>query len=215
METNKLDSFFKKAISESENYFDSQANDAKEKIWDHIQLQSQSKSKTYLLRLLAAASIVLFIGLSILTILNIQNRNTITTLVDLNRKLKNEVEKNLDNSLKNESIAANTIIHDTLIIEKKVIEYQTVVETKRVADTVYVQKIVYVEKEQTPVLMTTNDNTHTADSISQSRGTNYIKEILISKKEHVKKKKRKRFQFKFGNSKDQIDDGALALTANL
>ncbi|PLX21410.1 MAG: hypothetical protein C0599_07990 [Salinivirgaceae bacterium] len=215
METNKLDSFFKKAITESENYYDSKADDAKENIWNHIQLQSQSKSKIYLLRLLVAASIVLFIGLSILTILNIQNRNTINTLAELNRKLKNEVEENLNNNLKNESIAANTIIHDTLVVEKKIVEYHPVIKTERITDTVYVEQIVYVEKEQTPVLIATNDNLHSTDSLIQSTGNNYKTEILISKNEPVKKKKRKRFQFRFGNSKNQINDGALALKTNL
>jgi hypothetical protein len=216
METHKIDSTIKKAIIESENHYDSEANIAKTRIWNHIQIQKQKQSKPPLLRLLVAASILLFISLSIITISNIRNRNTINTLVELNCKLKNEAIIRNKNTLKQESIiATNVSIHDTIIIEKKVIEYKPLVTTKQITDTVYIQQIVYVQKEQKPALLITNENNSSADSILRTIGNNYNSEILISNKESLKREKGKKIQIKFGGNKDQINGGTLAFTTKL
>jgi hypothetical protein len=216
METHKIDSVIKKAINESENYYDSEANIAKERIWNHIQFQKQNQSKPILLRLLVAASILLFISISIIAISNIRNRNTINTLVELNRKLKNEAAINVKNTLKKESIVATNVSkHDTVIIEKKVIEYKPLVTTKQITDTVYIQQIVYVEKEQKPALLIKNENNYSTDSIIQTIGNNYKSEILISNNESLKREKGKKFQIIFGGNKDQINSGTLAFTTKL
>ncbi|MBK8805266.1 MAG: hypothetical protein IPO21_00910 [Bacteroidales bacterium] len=213
METHKIDSVIKKAINESENYYSSDANIAKERIWNHIQREKQNQSKPIMLRLLVAASILLFISLSIITISNIRNRNTINTLVELNRKLKNEATINVKNTIKKESIiATNVIIHDTIIIEKKVIEYKPLATTKHFTDTVYIQQIVYVKQEQKPDFLITNEKNCSTDSVIQKTGNNYKSEILISNNQSLKRKKVKKIQIKFGGNKDQIDSGTLAFT---
>lgn len=216
METHKIDSIIKKAINESENHYDSEANIAKERIWNHIQLQKQNQSKQSLLRFLAAASILLFIGLSIITISNIRNRNTINTLVELNFKLKNEALISNKNNLRQESIiASNVNIHDTIFIEKKVIKYTPLITAKQITDTVYIQQIVYVEKEHEPALVISNENNSSKDSIPRTIGNNYKSEIIISNKESLKAEKGKKFQIKFGGNIDHINSGTLAFTTNL
>jgi hypothetical protein len=216
METHKIDSIIQKALNETENHYDSEANSAKERIWSHIQLQKQNQSIPPLLRLLVAASILLFISLSIVSISNMRNRSTINTLVELNRKLKNETTIRNKSILNNESITAhNESIHDTIIIEKKVIEYKPLVTTKQITDTVYIQQIVYVEKEQKPAIEITNENNSSADSIFRTIGNNYKSEILISNNESLKSEKGKKIQIKFGGNKDQVNTGTLAFTTKL
>ena len=67
MEKNKLDSLIKNALNESDNFYDSEAINAKERIWNHIQPQKQVKPLFHWLP--AAASILLFVGLSVVTFL--------------------------------------------------------------------------------------------------------------------------------------------------
>jgi hypothetical protein len=216
METHKIDSIIQKAISETENHYDSVANSAKERIWNHIQLQKQNQSMPPLLRLLAAVSILLFISLSIISISNIRNRNTINTLVELNRKLKNEALISNKNILKEELIIASDVnIHDTIFIEKKVIKYNPLITAKQITDTVYIQQLVYIEKEQEPALVRLNENNSSADSMLRTIENTYKSEILISSKESLKSEKRKKIQIIFGSTKGQVNSGTLAITTNL
>ena len=211
METHKIDLIIKKAINESENFYDSEANNAKERIWNHVQLQKQNVSKPILFRLLVAASILLFISLSIISISNIRNRNTINTLVELNRELRNEATiKNKKFSIKKETLSTTKVNkHDTIYIEKKVVEYIPLVATKQITDTVYIQQIVYVEKEQNPTSLAVNNYSTPTDTIVKTIENNYKAEILISNNESLKRKK---FQLIFGSNKDQINSGTLAFT---
>ena len=216
METHKIDSIIKKAVVESENHYDSKANNAKDRIWNQIQLQKQNQSKPVLLRLLVAASVLLFISLSIVTMSNIRNRNTINTLAELNRKLKNETIIKAQNAIKNKpAIATNVNIHDTIIIEKKIIKYKPLVTTKHIIDTVYIQQIVYVEKAQKAALSITNENNPLTDSIIQRTVNSYKSEILINNSESLKREQGKKIQIKFGGNKDQTNSGTLAFTTNL
>jgi hypothetical protein len=216
METHKIDSVIKKAINESENYYDSEANIAKERIWNHIQLQKQNQSKPALLRLFVAASILLFISLSIVTISNIRNRGTLNTLVELNSKLENEAKIRNRNTLKRETIAASHLnIPDTIFIEKKVIQYKPIITTKQITDTVYIQQLVYIEKQQEPALVRLNENNSSADSMLRTIENTYKSEILISSKESLKSEKRKKIQIIFGSTKGQVNSGTLAITTNL
>jgi hypothetical protein len=216
METHKIDSIIKKVIRESENFYDSEATNAKERIWHHVQLKKQNQAKPLVFRLLVAASILLFIGLSILTISNIKNRNTINTLVELNSALREETAIINRKSLLNEPLAANNAkIHDTIYIEKKVVEYRPIVTTKQITDTVYIQQIVYVEKEPQPASLEVDENRRPVDSVSHTIGNNYKSEITIRNSESTKREKGNKIQLKFGSNSDQTNRGTLAFTTEL
>ena len=204
METHKIDSIIKKAIDGSENHYDSEADAAKDRIWNQIQLQEPNRSKPVLLRLLAVACILLLIGLSAITISNIRHRNTIDTLVELNHKLQIE-----------SATAHNVIVRDTVIIQNKVIEYKPLITTKHITDTVYIQKTVYVEKEQKPALSMANEHISSTDSIIQTAGNNYKSEILIRNKESLREENTKKLRIKFGSNREQANSGSLAFRTNL
>ncbi len=215
METHHIDSIIKKAINESEGFYDIEANNAKERIWNKIQKQKQVQP--LFIRLLVAACILLFMGISLILISNIKARNKINTLVEINSSLKNEAIKINSNVLnkKESKITTNVNLPDTVYIEKKVIVTVPLITTKQITDTVYIKQIVYVEKEYKQELLTVNENAYKKDSVFQSINNDYKTEILISNNESIKKEKRNNIKFKFGGNKDQINSGTSAFITKL
>ena len=212
METHPIDSIIKKAISESENFYNTEANNAKDRIWNQVQLRKQSQPKPLLFRLLAAACILLFISTSLIAISYIKDRNTINTLVELNNSLKNKVAINNKKEIINKKtiISSNFNASDTVYVEKKVIVNNTVISSKQITDTVYIKQIVYVEKEPAPAILTTTEKSGSTDAIGQKSTSNFEAEILINNNESVKKEKKNKIQIKFGGNKNQINSGNLA-----
>jgi len=214
MEKHKIDSLIKNAINESDNFYDSEAINAKERIWNHIQPQKQ------VIRLfpwlLAAASILLFVGLSVVTFYNVKYKATINTLVESNTLLKNDLSISKQNLLtKKETMAtAYRQTTDTIYIEKKIVEYKALVTTQHITDTVYVKQIVYVEKEQDANLVAVNENASSSDASSKTIEDNYQSDIIISSNDAIEKKKSKKMRIKFGGNRTQNKEGTLAFRTN-
>lgn len=208
MESPKIDSLIKKVVSESGDFYDSDAMEAKERIWNHVQPQKQSN--VLFIRLLAAASIVLFLGLSLIAFSNFRYRNTINALVEENSKLRQPA------TVEEAVTAASYVkIYDTIYVEKRIVEYKAVQTTVQITDTVYIQQIEYVEREQGLNTLVVKENDFLTDTIYQAIYNNEDSEILISSKETIKSKKRKRTQIKFGGYKGQTNKRALAFTTKL
>jgi len=217
METHDIDSMVKKVVDESMNFYDVEANKAKERIWKQVKLQRQSYPRFILVRLLVAACMLLFISTSIITIAYIKTYNSIKTLTELNSNLKNNATVNDQNPflIKEPEIASNIKSVDTIYIERKVIVSKPVNITKHVIDTVYISKIVYVEKEQVQKLLTDNENCIASDNDNQLPPNNYETKILISNNELINMDKRKKLQIKFGGNRDQVNNGRLAFIVKL
>ncbi len=217
METHKIDSLIKNAIHESNNFYDSVANNAKERIWNQVQPKKKNHPRLLLFPLLVAASVLLFVCLSVVTISNVKNRNTIKKLVELNNALRNEsIQNNTGTLIKRENvIATNTCKPDTVYFEKKIIEYKPLVTIKQTTDTIYIQQITNIEVEQKPASLTVYALNNPKDSIIQTSEDNFKSEILITNNESFTKEKRKKIQIKFGGNKDQTNGGTLALTTKL
>jgi len=217
METHNIDSMVKKVVDESMNFYDLEANKAKERIWDQVKLQRQNHPRFILVRSLVAACILFFISTSIISIAYIKTNKSIKTLAELNSALKNNATVNDQNTfnIKEPVIASNIKSTDTIYIERKVIVLKPVNITKHVIDTVYISKIIYVEKEQAQILLTDNENLITTNSNNQTHTNNYATSILISNNELIKKEKRKKLQIKFGGNKDQINNGKLSFIVKL
>jgi len=143
MDKHKLDSHFKKAIEESGGFYDNEANSAKERVWK--QMKTKKKAIPLFYRILAVASVLLLIFLSISTYSNLQYKSTIDKLVETNKQLKAE-KKDYKNSY-NSRLAEVKQRIDTVFIEKKIAEPKPIVTTKFITDTVYIKEIVYIEKE--------------------------------------------------------------------
>jgi hypothetical protein len=215
MEPDKIDFVVKKAINESENFYDSEANSAMERIWNQVQLQRQNKHTSLFFRLLVAACILLFISTSVISILNINARNKINTLVALNRVLKNKATTYYkDSTITQESVtSAHVNSSDTVYIKKIVAVNKPIVTIKQTTDTIYITQIVNVEKEQSPELLTTIEKNISTDTICPKVAGANETEILIIKNESVTKKKRNNKLIRFGGNKDQSNSGVLAFTA--
>jgi len=217
METNKIDSFFKKSVNESENYFESQANEAKSRIWSQVQKKNKKPFIPLFYSLLVAACILLFLSTSILIFSNLQSRQEINALVKLNSELESKAAGKSKSNLANNLPASGDELKakDTVYIEKEVFITKPIVQKERIIDTVYVPQIVYVEKEFTPEELITIEKSSRSDTVVQIVPEAYKTEILISKNEALQKEKKKKFQIKFGGSQNPGNDGTIALSSKL
>lgn len=145
MEKHKLDALIKKAIYESEDFYDSDAELLKARVWDKVKTKPQKKVIPLFYRILSAASIILLIFLSVLSYSNLKYKSSIEKLVETNDQLKTE-NQNLQ-LIKNLSLSLANQKTDTVYVEKDKSETNSFVTTKYIKDTVYLKQIVYVEKE--------------------------------------------------------------------
>lgn len=214
MKMQNIDTIFKNAIEKSEGFYSSEANDSKERIWENIRNQKQKHPKMILFWSLVAACILLFFSTTVISLWNIKTKNKIETLVALNSNLlKNDIGKS-QNSItvvEPEKVAIVNSV-DTIYIEKEVIISKPIVITKVISDTVFMEQIVYVEKETSKELVANNDISSQTGSSSQFTSESIETKVLIRNSKNDKKEKRKKFQIKFGGSKNQSNNGTLAYT---
>lgn len=214
MKTHNIDSVFKKAIEKSEDFYSSEANASKDKIWDNVRTEKQKQPRLIFFWSLVAACIILFFSTTIITISNIKAKDKIEILSELNSDLRNEVLANNQNTIINKG-PTNVVITnspDTIYIEKEVIVSKPIVTTKVIVDTVFVDQIVYIEKEIPQEMQATFDTANQTDSTSELIAENYNTTILIRNSGKGKKEKKKKFRIKFGGNKDRVDNETLAFS---
>ena len=181
MKTHNIDSIFKKAIDESEGFYSSEANDAKERIWDNVRTQKRKQPGLILLWSLVAACIILLFSSTAITFLNYKAQDKIKTLVELNSSLKKDaMEKNQNyiTEQKPEKVAISNST-DTVYIEKEVIISKPTFITEVILDTVFIEQIVYVEKDTPLELVASNESTNQLDSSNQLISRSNETQILI------------------------------------
>jgi lipopolysaccharide export LptBFGC system permease protein LptF len=217
METHNIDSIFRKAVEQSADFYDAEAEKSKERIWRQIQPNRKIITMPLLIRSLAAACILFILCTTAVSVSLIKARKTIQTLAEANHSLKNDIEVHGKTTVAKQTPEQQSIIpsRDTLYIEKEVIVYQQVVEKERVVDTVFVRQLVYVEKTQNQESAVAVKSSAEADSGYQNTMLVQEKEIMISNNESLKQEKRKRFQIRFGGEKNQEDNVPLAFTVKL
>lgn len=175
MEKDKLDSLIKNAIDESNDFYDSEALDAKERVWSKVKPQHKVVPLFY--RLLAVACILLLIFLSVSTYSNLRYKSTIDKLVETNSQLKQNLKTTKENSL-----TSVKQINDTIYVEKKNSESEPIVTTNNITDTVYIKQIVYVDKENNSNStslnkQTSNSNNNSKINESSSQSNDAISDV--------------------------------------
>lgn len=215
MKTNNIDSDIKKIINESVDFYDTEANKAKEKIWQLVQLKTKKQNRPFLLRALAAACILLVFLLSFFTISNFKAQKRINVLVELNATLQHQANatKQITSTQQKPLVATTFTVPDTVVIEKKVLVSKPVITTK--TDTVYIKQKVYIEKEIPQEIIAAADQSSVADTTSRFIAGNYETKILIRNNESEQKGKKKKLRIKFGGNRNQSGGGTLALTTGL
>jgi len=164
MEKHKLDALIKKAINESEDFYDSDAELSKARVWDKVKTKPQKKVIPLFYRILSAASIILLIFLSVLSYSNLKYKSSVERLVETNDQLKTE-NRNLQ-LIKNLSLSLASQKADTVFVETIKSETSSFVNTKYIKDTVYIKQIVYVEKETDSLLKSSIANGQSSNSES-------------------------------------------------
>jgi len=216
METHNIDSEIRKAIEESADYYDTEAGISKERIWQHIQRKKQGQPRLIMLRSLAAACILLFVTLFILTISYSKADRKIKTLVELNRTLQNQTVANKESTSAQKELLSVTQIAspDTVYIEKKVPVSKPVIKAIQIVDTVYIERKVFVGKEQPQKLVAAADG-YPAETPPQLTINNIEAQFIIRDNKTLKHKKERKLQIRFGGNKNQSNEGILALTTEL
>jgi len=143
MDKHKLDSHFKKAINKSNDFYNAEADLAKQRVWNQIKRKKKGIPLFY--RVLAVASILLLIFLGLSTYTNLQYKSTIEKLVETNTKLK--AAKHLKGTDNSGSAYVEQKI-DTVYIERQNAILKPVGTTKYITDTVYIKETVYVADEK-------------------------------------------------------------------
>ncbi|MBN1116915.1 MAG: hypothetical protein JXA77_06915 [Bacteroidales bacterium] len=215
MKTQNIDSEINKIISESVSFFDSEADNAKERIWQHLQLNEQQQIKPIWFRALAAACILLFFTTSVFTISYRKADRKISALTELNSSLQKQVE--LKNAIyqKESQVETYTAVPDTFFIEKIVSVPFTVMEIQKIVDTIYVDRTVYIEKESSMQMATALSDDFSFVPSAQLRADYYETRILLSSSESIKQKKERKLQLMFGSNKIQSKEGILSFRAEL
>ncbi|WP_019039249.1 hypothetical protein [Psychroflexus tropicus] len=170
MEKYKLDALIKKALNESNDFYDSDAELAKERVWNKV--KTEKKVVPHFYRLLSAVSILLLIFLSVLSYSNLKYKSSVEKLLEANQQLKLD-NQNLQ-SIKDLSLNLASQRTDTVYIEKNQSETKSLVTTKFIKDTVYLKQIVYVEKDTDSLSNTSIAIAQRSDSKSEkdSKSTN-------------------------------------------
>jgi hypothetical protein len=217
METNNIDSIFRKAVEQSPDFYEAEAERSKEKIWKQLQSNRKVIAMPLLIRSLVAACVLLILCTTAISVSLIKAKKTIQTLAEANNSLKNDLEVHGKTTVALQTPVQQASVQttDTLYIEKEVIVYQQVVEKERVVDTVFVEQLLYVGQRQNPETAVAAKSNAETDSGYQSSMQVQEKEIMISNNESLKLEKRKRFQIRLGGGKNQEDNVPLAFTVKL
>ena len=214
---NNIDTIFRKVVEQSADFYDTKAERAKERIWNHVKPVRKIQWQNNLIRILSAACVLLLFCTIVLSVSFIKAKGTLLKLAELNQSIKNDTDIQEKPAFAMQTPDQEVSLHstDTIYIEKKVIVYQPVVTRERVVDTVFQTQLVYTEKTQSPEALPSATSNAEADRGYQNKIPFQDKEIMISNNEKLKPERRKKFQIRIGGERNQDDNVPLALTVKL
>lgn len=209
MDSQNIDRIIREKLDSSDNRYDAQANEARERIWDRIQEKPRRKIPLLLVTLAAACAALLLVS-SVLTVSLVRARKTTSLQAQTINQLKADpgvkspaVQDNSNDG--NMVTAART---DTVFVVKEKIVTIPATVVQAPADTVYIRQIVYREKEEEPV----NNPAPKVNSPREEASSAKSTEILISNGNKPVKDKGRKFRIRFGGENEQTNNGNLALT---
>ncbi|NJO70457.1 MAG: sigma-70 family RNA polymerase sigma factor [Bacteroidetes bacterium] len=140
MDTQNIDAIVKNAMEASESYYDSQALEAQERIWNQVQQSRRRKIPVLFLSLAAACVLLLFVS-SFLWFSLVRTKQSVTTQAALISQF-NRKSILTEDSVRVTGTAQGEVMpkKDTVIVVKKVFVNQPVVSTITRTDTVYIEK---------------------------------------------------------------------------
>ena len=190
MKKSNPDKLFKDIIESNHDYFESEATEAGQRIWNNIKLPERSTDrKSAVIKILAAACILLLFFSSILWY----------TLKKEQVKTRNLTHVNITEPDKtNHHLIAQT---DTIYIREY--RYDTIVETveKVITTTEYLTEVIY--KTDTVFKIPEKPVMHDDFAVVMKQEKSYeIKENVNDQNTKAKNKKNRRFTVKIGGNKD-------------
>lgn len=217
MEPHNIDSHFRKTINESAGYYEIEADQSKNRIWQQIQYGNKKQAPLLLYRLLIAACVLLLFCSGTLAILLFREKNSVRLLAESNKSLKTESLHHpvAQPTEKPSSSASQTVKNDTVYIQKNVIVYQQKNTVEKQTDTVFIHQTIYTEREPVTEIVTVLQNPVNNEPAHHILMQNTNREIVISNKQSRKEKKKGKFLFKLGGNNSPEGNGSSAFTLNL
>lgn len=217
MEPHNIDSHFRKTVDESAGYYEREADQSKNRVWQQIQSGNRKQANFLLYRLLIAACVLLLFCTGILAILLFREKKSVRILAEANRSFKNEsVHHSAPRSTENISSATSqTVKHDTVYIHKNVIVNKLNNTVEKQVDTIFIHQTIYTEREPAPELITVIQNPVKNESQQPAQLQNTDREIVISNKQGRKEKKKGKLLFKLGGNNTPDGNGSTAFSVNL
>ncbi len=217
MEPHNIDAHFRKTVDASTGYYDIEADQSKNRIWQQIQPGNKKQATLLLYRLLLAACILLLFCSGTLAILLFREKNSVRFLAEANRSIKTE---SLHHPIaipaeKPSSVVSQTVKTDTVYIRRNVIVYKQLNTVEKQVDTVFIHQTIYTEREPVTELITVIQNPIKNETQQPDLIQNNDREIVISNKQGRKEKKKGKLLFKYGGNNSHEGNGTPAFTVNL
>jgi hypothetical protein len=217
MEPHNIDSHFRKTVDESAGYYEIEADQSKNRIWQQIQPGNKKQAPLLLYRLLLAACILLLFCSGTLAILLFREKKSVRFLAESNKSIKTEKLNHpiTKQSEKPSSAAAQTVKIDTVYIHKNVIVYKQKNTVEKQVDTVFIHQTIYTEREPVTELITVIQNPIKNEPPQSYQLQNANREIVISNKQGRKEKKKGKLLFRYGGNNSYEGNGTPAFSLNL
>ncbi|MBK7174992.1 MAG: hypothetical protein IPH84_17600 [Bacteroidales bacterium] len=217
MEPHNIDAHFRKTVDESAGYYEIEADQSKNRIWQQIHPGNKKQAPFLLYRLLIAACILLLFCSGTLAILLFREKNSVRFLAESNRSIKTETlhHQIAKPAEKPSSATSQTVKTDTVYIQRNVIVYKQKNTVEKQVDTVFIHQTIYTEREPVTELITVMQNPVKNEPPQSYQIQNTNREIVISNKQGRKEKKKGKLLFKLGGNNSPEGNGSTAFTVNL
>jgi hypothetical protein len=215
METNNIDSLFRKTVEESAEYYEFEAEQSKGSIWQQIKPGNNIPALPVLFRFLLAACVLLLFCSTYLAILLSREKNNVRMLAEAYRISGTESFHQRPHLQTEKVMVAHANVSDTVYIKRDVIVYQPVITTEKQTDTIYIRQVVYPEKEQIPEVNTAKQDYNIKESINPVKDQSSAKEIIISNKLSRDAGKKRKILLKLGGYNNSVWNGSPVFTVNL
>ncbi len=210
MDKQSIDSDIRKLLEESVDYYDAQANEAKDRIWGEIQKSGQKNQPALLVRILAIACTLLILISTGLSVLYFRSNRIVLAMKEHNAQMNNYNIKLLEKQLSDEQKRTDTIV----ITQKEYID-KPVFITEKVVDTIYMKETVYVPVEVPADSGTVLKPETFAYEASMDDTLSYTSEVIIRNMNNRRPAKNRKMKFRLFDFEDEAKNVPVRLSLDL
>lgn len=206
MDKQKIDHIFKNKVLDAKNHYSSNAYEAKDRIWQKVNVNKKNKHYSIIRLLVAACVILLFLSFGLL-ISNYSTKKSYSYLLTATEELSNKTKEQakLLSKLEKNEYSVKEYSRDTVYVVNNKIVYKTIEKTRLIKDTVLIKQIEIVEK----IVDSENLISHNESS------SDFCNQIILIDNKNQKISNKKKFRVKFWGNMEQSSFESLAISTKL